>query len=59
MMFRLGNHGNGSRYVPGIRFAEAPGGGQDADPHSLAKQRTFTDGRVVVHGNADRLRRSI
>lgn len=25
--------------------------GWDSDPHSIAEQRSFTDGRIVVHGN--------
>src|SRR5882757_3541901 len=25
--------------------------GWDSEPHSIAEQRTFTDGRIVVHGN--------
>ena len=25
--------------------------GWDSDPHSIAEQRYFTDGRIVVHGN--------
>jgi type I restriction enzyme R subunit len=26
--------------------------GWDTDPHSIAEQRTFTDGRIVVHGSS-------
>ena len=25
--------------------------GWESDPHSIAEQRSFTDGRIVVHGN--------
>ena len=25
--------------------------GWESEPHSIAEQRTFTDGRIVVHGN--------
>ena len=25
--------------------------GWDNDPHSIAEQRSFTDGRIVVHGS--------
>ncbi len=25
--------------------------GRDTDPHSIAEQRSYTDGRIVVRGN--------
>lgn len=25
--------------------------GWDTDPHSIAEKRTFTDGRIIIHGN--------
>src|SRR6266498_2056254 len=30
--------------------------GWENDPHSIAEQRTFTDGRIIVHGNTARRR---
>lgn len=30
--------------------------GWEDDPHSIAEQRTFTDGRIIVHGNTARRR---
>src|SRR3954471_15277535 len=30
--------------------------GWENDPHSITEQRTFTDGRIVVHGNTARRR---
>ena len=30
--------------------------GWDNDPHSIAEQRSFTDGRIVVRGNRAELR---
>src|SRR5437870_75346 len=30
--------------------------GWDSDPHSIAEQRFFTDGRIIVHGNTARRR---
>src|SRR6266542_945827 len=37
--------------VPKLRAA-----GWDNDPHSIAEQHTFTDGRILVSGNATRRR---
>lgn len=31
--------------------------GWESDPHSIAEQRSFTDGRIVVHGNTAMRRR--
>lgn len=30
--------------------------GWEDDPHSIAEQRTFTDGRIIVHGTTARRR---
>ena len=32
--------------------------GRENDPHSTAEQRSFTDGRIVVHGNKATRRKS-
>jgi len=43
--------------LPNAHRAEAPGAGWETDPHSIAEQRFFTDGRIVVHGNQARRRK--
>jgi type I restriction enzyme R subunit len=30
--------------------------GWENDPHSIVEQRTFTDGRIIVHGSTARRR---
>src|SRR5258706_1138563 len=52
---------------PGVMFTEADtcrtlitpklqAAGWEDDPHSIAEQRTFTEGRIIVHGSTARRR---
>jgi len=34
-----------------LRRRELQGAGWDNDPHSIAEQRFFTDGRIIVRGS--------
>ena len=42
---------DGSGYLPETRRPQASGRGLDNNPHSIAEQRTITDGRMVPVGN--------
>src|SRR5688500_6848396 len=48
-----------SRYLSPVHTPRLQAAGWDCDPHSIAEQRVFTDGRIVVHGCTARRRPGI